>query len=1011
MTATLFDLCTPREDVRQGTVRETEFAADLARVIRGEAPDDYRVPARFFANTHPTRGLRELLRSVLARLSGSGTEIGAVFRLHTNFGGGKTHGLIALVHAARGMAGVRDAGEFVDPALLPRGEVRVAAFDGENTDPANGRPLPDGGRAYTPWGEIAYALAGRQGFERVRRSDELQVAPGADTIRELFGDGPALILIDELAPYLRKLTGLDRTHAREQLAAFLTALIKAVEASPRAALVLTLAVGKEGKATDAYAQDNLAVLAVLDELESIVARKATILNPTEDDETVRILRRRLFAAIDDAGTAELVRAYGELWRQHARALPEAGIADERLEAFRAGYPFHPELIATLREKTSSLGKFQRVRGMLRLLGRTVHRLWAVRPADAHAVHTHHIDLGFEPIRQELTTRIEQSRMVSPLLADVAAGPNDPSALAQQLDRKYFAGLPPYASYVARTIFAHTLAYPESNAGIEPAALRYALLSPGTDLDLVESARRRFVEEAAFLDDRPGAPHRFLTEPNLTQIIRRQEGQVEAGREREQLRDRIRDIFRGATLNLVPFPGGAWDVPDDAGNGRPYLVLIHHEHEAVDVREPRAPELVARVFRHKGGGNDFRQNRNNLVFVVADAGRVERLRELMRRRLALDELKQPGFAAQLPEHQRQKVAELAGRTETELAVAVQQAYRHVFYPSRHRMEGAPEGLDLAHTAIETTASAVNPGDGQRAVVERLRELGRLRLPEDHPDAPVYIRDRTPLRKGPITTAELRAEFRRDPSLPMLVGDDVFVKLIRAGIVAGEYVYRRGDLIGAKGLPPPGRIEIDEQSLVMTAAYAREQGIWPKPEPEAPEPEPPSGRDEPAGTGQGAGADRRQPPSPPPPPERSIQTEGVLREALSRLFEEAGKRGWTSLASLELRPFEARDAFTLSGLVGLVPKAQKRVTMSVEYETASGSACAVTFEGSAEDVKPVREFLQAQLNGAKDHDVECRLRLDFEGGLSLAGSEPAQLTERLARAGAGAAQVTAIAEPGA
>lgn len=172
------------------------------------------------------------------------------------------------------------------------------------------------------------------------------------------------------------------------------------------------------------------------------------------------------------------------------------------------------------------------------------------------------------------------------------------------------------------------------------------------------------------------------------------------------------------------------------------MLVNHESEAFDTREPRVPDLVARIFRHKGQGNDFRAFRNNLAFVLADASRVERMRELMRRRLALEELRKPSLQAQLPEYQRAKVQELARTTETELAIAIQQAYRHVLYPSKHRLEGAAD--DLAHTAIETTASAVNPGDGQRAVIERLRELGRLRLPEDHPDAPAFVVDRTPLK---------------------------------------------------------------------------------------------------------------------------------------------------------------------------------------------------------------------------------------------------------------------------
>jgi hypothetical protein len=50
--------------------------------------------------------------------------------------------------------------------------------------------------------------------------------------------------------YLRKING--RPNARGQLTAFLTSLFKAVESSPRAALVYTLAVGKDGKGSDAY---------------------------------------------------------------------------------------------------------------------------------------------------------------------------------------------------------------------------------------------------------------------------------------------------------------------------------------------------------------------------------------------------------------------------------------------------------------------------------------------------------------------------------------------------------------------------------------------------------------------------------------------------------------------------------------------------------------------------------------------------------------------------------------
>ena len=50
-------------------------------------------------------------------------------------------------------------------------------------------------------------------------------------------------------------------------------------------------------------------------------------------------------------------------------------------------------------------------------------------------------------------------------------------------------------------------------------------------------------------------------------------------------------------------------------------------------------------------------------------------------------------------------------------------------------------------------------------------------------------------------------------------------MRRGIEQGEYVYRRGDLLFGPG-DPPAAIEIDEQSMLFTMAYAKNTGIWPR-----------------------------------------------------------------------------------------------------------------------------------------------------------------------------------------
>ena len=353
---TIFETCRPRADVLKGTITEADFAADLAQVIAGSGSAEYLDPARFFANTYPTRGLKNLLTNVCRRLAGAGGEVASIFRLDTSYGGGKTHGLIALCHAARGIQDVPDIAEFVDPSLLPQsGGVRVAAFDGENADPANGRRMKEGLLAYTPWGEMAYALAGEDGYARVRRSDEKRIAPGAETLRELFGGEPVLILLDELSVYLRKVRPID--DARYQLTAFLTSLFKAVEGAPNAALVYTLAIGKDGRATDAYNEENQFIADNMAEAESVSARKATLLNPTEEDETVQVLRRRLFKSIDETRLPAVIDAYRVLWTANRESLTSDAARSETAETLRSSYPLHPEVLKTLTGKTATLGNF------------------------------------------------------------------------------------------------------------------------------------------------------------------------------------------------------------------------------------------------------------------------------------------------------------------------------------------------------------------------------------------------------------------------------------------------------------------------------------------------------------------------------------------------------------------------------------------------------------------------------------------------------------------------------
>jgi len=1027
---TLFETCVPREDVRRGAVTESDFAADLAQVLRGDAPADYCDPVRFFANTHPTRGLKTLLGNVAKRLADQPDQVSSIFRLDTNYGGGKTHALIALAHAVRGLGAVPNAAEFLDPSLLPAEPVAVAAFDGENADPANGRRLAPDVRAHTPWGELAFALRGAEGFALVRRSDEQGVAPGADTLRELFAGRPVLILLDELSVYLRKVWSNRNRHMANQLTAFLTALFKAVESSPRAAVVFTLAVGKDDRrARDAYSQENQFIADSMAEAESVSARKATVLDPTEEDETIKVLRRRLFASIDEGRAAEIAREYRTLWDRHADHLPQGDPAI-RADLLAAGYPLHPELIETLKEKTATLENFHRVRGMLRLLARTVADLWRRQPADTHAIQLCHIDPGIEGIRQEIATRLGLHAYIPAIAADVAAVEGEEPALAQQIDAAAYRGLPPYGSCVARTVLFHSLAFNERLCGIKRDRLRYSILSPSTDISFIDDAVRRLVEESAYLDDRPSAPLRFLTQANLTQIVRRQQQQIDASDLRTELDDRIRSAFsrKSAAFNPVVFAGMPFDVPDDAGDGKPYLVTLHYDAASVAQDRLVVPDLVKTLFRHKGQGHDIRLNRNNLLFVVADESRIEALRAQTRKYLALQALKTSGRMEDLAEHQREQLRGWQGQSDRDLATAVQQTYRHIFYPSKPGLDG--EGVDLAHAAIDDTSSAAEPGDGHKQVIRELHGH-RLRLPEDEPDRPNYVRDRTPLgRTGQMSTAALRAEFRRDPAQPMLVGDDVFFKLVRRGVEEGVYVYTSGDLIWARG-EPAVHVRIDEQSFIYTAEAARDRGVWPRPAPAETLPPQRAAADQTGLFGPGVreqvrGFQPGQMASPPPAtsagepeaaPDRvpdpagplRFTAEGPLRQALMELWDKARAGRVRHLKDLELRPADPIDGFRVMALVNMrVRDADKRVLIEGGYETQGGATLEIRYSGNTDDAAPVKDFLEPQLRAARDRDMEVRIGVTYTDGLDLDSTAPETLTEQLSRTAGGAAYVTATAQ---
>jgi hypothetical protein len=369
------EVMAPHADVREGRYEQAEFAADLHQVATGIADVEYQDPVDFYRRTFITEGMKVLLVNAARRLSGEGGD--PVVGLQTNFGGGKTHSLIALYHLASGRpaAELPGVGEVLAGAkvALPAG-VRRAVFVGQMASPAYTHPKPDGTEVRTIWGEMAWQLGRAEGYALLAQADREAKNPGHKLIELFQRFGPALVLIDEWVAYVRQLP--DRGTSTLPAGDFDTQFTFAqtlTEAAASVGNVLVLASAPESANEVGGERGALA----LQKLENVVFRKALRWQAATPDESFEIVRRRLFEPMPaDKGRVRgaVVKAFADMYRASDEFPSETREAEYR-RRMEAAYPIHPELFDRLYSDWSTLDRFQRTRGVLRLMAAVISELW------------------------------------------------------------------------------------------------------------------------------------------------------------------------------------------------------------------------------------------------------------------------------------------------------------------------------------------------------------------------------------------------------------------------------------------------------------------------------------------------------------------------------------------------------------------------------------------------------------------------------------------------------------
>lgn len=229
---TICETCRLRPEVLKGELTDAIFAADFGKILEGKAPDVYQSAEIFFRNTHPAIPLKKVVSTIFNRLADE-NEAGAIIRLSTGFGGGKTHTLIALWHLAKNIQQSTLGTELVAAA----GRSKSVAVVGADGKLPGSMVYRDYGtiKTHSLWADIAYNLGGEVGYNKIREVDDAEKVPDAGLIRQILPDEPVLILLDEIPVYMAKLS--DR--GRSSLISFLDSLMSEIGARRQAVLVIT----------------------------------------------------------------------------------------------------------------------------------------------------------------------------------------------------------------------------------------------------------------------------------------------------------------------------------------------------------------------------------------------------------------------------------------------------------------------------------------------------------------------------------------------------------------------------------------------------------------------------------------------------------------------------------------------------------------------------------------------------------------------------------------------------
>jgi len=811
------DVVTPHPDVAKGKYQQAEFAADLSQVVEGKAEPEYQDPTEFFARTYLTEGMRRLLITTLERLTRKGGE--PVVQLKTAFGGGKTHTMLTLYHMLLSRkkrnkpVGLTEILKETELAQIP--DTSMAVIVGTSMNPSTTREV-NGIKVHTLWGDMAAQLGGADAYALIENADRQGVSPGANDLLQIFERfGPSLILIDELVAYARNIYGVSGLPAGsfDSNLTFVQSLTEAVRRSSGSIVVASIPasdieIGGEGGR------------AALERIENTFGRMESIWKPVGTMEGFEIVRRRLFSPVkDEEARDEMCREFARLYDENSSDFPPQCLDARYLDRLRSAYPIHPELFDRLYDDWSSLERFQRTRGVLRLMAAVIYELW-MRQDQSYLILPGSIPLDAPRVKNELLRYLPEG-WNAVIEKDVDGERSEPRLV--DMGNMRFSQCAA-ARKVARTIFLGSAPHVRAQGvrGIEDVRVLLGVMQPGETVALYNDATAKLAEKLTYMYA-GNSRYWYDTQPNLRRTMEERAVKLDKDEVELEILRRLRQIRERGDFKAVHVGIQSSDIPDDQ-DARLVVLAPSSGYRAHNLESP-AIKAASEILDKRG--NAPRSYRNMLLFIAADAEHTGPLEQETRRHLAWKSIVEDADTLNLDAHQRKESKSGMEKSDTLVNTRTNDTYCWLLSPIQQSRQVGEDTWEVETATWEMTrimGSQENPiikaakkvKSDQRVIIHWSPELLRMEL-----DRWLW---RESAHVGVKRVWECLATYLY---LPRLRDREVFIEAIKEGLADREffaYALSAGVDGKYKGLvfnKSAQSVFIDEQSVLVKPEAAIKQ----------------------------------------------------------------------------------------------------------------------------------------------------------------------------------------------